>query len=49
VARMPNSPPAAPPTPEGWCVVHGVQMTRQSNQRGTWYSHKTTEGWCKGK
>ena len=36
--------------PEGWCAVHGVQMPKQSNARGSWFSHKTAEGsWCKGK
>lgn len=45
------TPPAAPAaTQDGWCAVHGVQMSKQSNQRGSWYSHKTTEGsWCKGR
>jgi hypothetical protein len=30
-------------------AVHNVQMLKQSNQRGSWFSHKTLEGWCKGK
>jgi hypothetical protein len=46
----PAPTPAAPTeTPEGWCAVHHVQMLKQSNQRGSWFSHKTLEGWCKGK
>ena len=52
----PQAQPAAPaqPTPaatqEGWCAVHSMQMGRQSNARGSWFSHKTAEGsWCKGK
>ena len=41
---------AGPPTPEGWCLVHQVPMRRQSNQRGSWWSHTKHEGgWCKGK
>jgi hypothetical protein len=41
---------AAEPTPEGWCVIHGLQMTHQHNARGAWYSHKLPDGpWCKGK
>jgi hypothetical protein len=44
------SAPAAQPTPEGWCIVHGVQMMKQTNQRGSWWSHKAADGaWCKGK
>jgi hypothetical protein len=37
------------PLPEGWCSIHQVQMTHQKNARGSWWSHKTGEGWCKGK
>lgn len=51
-AQPPTAPaaPAAAPTPEGWCIVHGAQMTKQTNQRGSWWSHKTADGaWCKGK
>jgi hypothetical protein len=46
--------PAQPPTqsteqPEGWCSKHSVQM-RQNHKNGrSWWSHKTTDGWCKGK
>jgi hypothetical protein len=46
-ASTPASP--APPTPEGWCLIHNVQMSRQSNERGSWFSHKTADGWCRGK
>lgn len=35
--------------PEGWCPIHQVQMTHQKNAKGSWWSHKTEEGWCKGK
>src|SRR4029453_7326099 len=46
--------PAQPPTqntgqPEGWCSKHSVQM-RQNHKNGRfWWSHRTAEGWCKGK
>ena len=46
--------PAQPPTqgtgqPEGWCSKHDVQM-RQNHKNGrSWWSHKTTDGWCQGK
>jgi hypothetical protein len=54
---VPQAPaPAAPAqptpaaTPDGWCAVHQVAMGKQSNARGSWFSHKTAEGsWCKGK
>lgn len=40
---------SAQPTPEGWCLIHNLQMARQQNERGAWFSHKTPEGWCRGK
>ena len=33
----------------GWCSKHGVQMTQDHNDGRSWWSHKTAEGWCKGK
>ena len=51
--------PAQPPTQStghadrwerpGWCAKHGVQMTQQHKEGRSWWSHKTAEGWCKGK
>jgi hypothetical protein len=46
--------PAQPPTPgtahpEGWCSKHGVQMHHNHKDGRSWWSHKTAEGWCKGK
>ena len=46
--------PAQPPTqgtehPEGWCSKHGVQMHQNHKDGRSWWSHKTTQGWCKGK
>ena len=36
--------------PEGWCRKHGAQMKLNHGKDGsTWYSHKTADGWCKGK
>lgn len=35
--------------PEGWCSIHQVQMRHQKNARGSWWSHKAEDGWCKGK
>src|SRR5262249_24049715 len=42
----PTDPPARP---EGWCSTHGVQMRQNHKDGRTWYSHKTADGWCKGR
>jgi hypothetical protein len=36
---------------EGYCAVHQVQMRWNAGKPGDkgWWSHKTAEGWCKGK
>jgi hypothetical protein len=41
----------APAQPgEGWCGKHSVAMKLNHGKNGsTWYSHKTAEGWCKGR
>lgn len=54
-----DTPPACPPastpaptgqpTPEGWCGKHNVQMRQTTKDGRSWWSHKTAEGWCKGK
>jgi len=42
-------PPSGPP-PEGWCAVHGVEMHETIGKTGArWYSHRTPDGWCKGR
>lgn len=47
---VPTAPAARPAQPaEGWCAKHGLQMTQTSKEGRSWYSHKTAEGWCKGK
>jgi hypothetical protein len=33
----------------GVCPVHGVQMKQNQKEGRTWYSHKTADGWCKGR
>jgi hypothetical protein len=39
---------AADTTPRG--PKHGVPLVLQHGKDGrTWYSHKTADGWCKGK
>ncbi len=34
---------------EGWCSMHGVQMKHKHSEKGSWWYHKTAEGWCHGK
>jgi hypothetical protein len=34
---------------EGWCYKHKVQMKLNHGKRGTWWSHKTADGWCNNK
>ena len=46
--------PAQPPTqnterPAGWCRKHGVQMRQNHKDDRSWWSHRTTDGWCKGR
>jgi hypothetical protein len=45
---QPSTPPAANQG-EGWCGKHGLQMTQTTKNGRTWWSHKTADGWCKGK
>ena len=32
-----------------WCAIHQVAMTLTQKNGRSWYSHKTDQGWCKGK
>ena len=48
--------PLSPPAPsqgqgEGWCLVHDTSMKWNDGKDGRtgWYSHKTADGWCKGR
>jgi hypothetical protein len=43
--------PAAAPVHTGvdWCAIHQVTMKLNDKQGQQWYSHKTADGWCKGK
>jgi hypothetical protein len=50
-----QKPPAAPAsersndTDPSWCTIHRCQMERRSNERGSWYSHRLSNGsYCKG-
>ena len=41
----------APPQSQelGWCARHGLQMTQTTKNGRSWYSHRTDDGWCKGR
>jgi hypothetical protein len=43
--------PATPEPREGWCAIHNVPMRLHPGKNGkpSWWSHRTAEGWCKGK
>ena len=42
-------PTDTPAQREGWCSKHGVQMHQNHKDGRSWWSHKTADGWCKGK
>jgi hypothetical protein len=44
-----QSPTQGTEQPEGWCSKHGVQMRRNHKDGRSWWSHRTADGWCKGK
>ena len=44
-----QAPAQASSTAEGWCRKHGLQMTQTHKDGKTWWSHKTPDGWCKGR
>ena len=44
---LPATPSTAPG--EGWCSRHTVQMKQTTKDGRTWWSHKTDQGWCKGR
>lgn len=47
--RFPAADEAEQEPAEGWCNKHGVQMKLRNGKHGSWWSHKTAQGWCKGK
>jgi hypothetical protein len=44
-----QSPTQSTEQPEGWCSKHGVQMKLNHKDGRSWWSHRTADGWCKGK
>ena len=46
---LPLAPQAASQGPD-WCSTHQVAMKLNHGKDGkTWYSHRTDDGWCKGR
>ena len=43
------SMPVPPSEPGQRCLIHGIDMVKQVNRRGSWWSHRTADGWCKGR
>jgi len=51
-AAWPKTHAPAQPTGDGkdWCAIHQVAMRLNHGKDGrTWYSHRTDEGFCKGR
>jgi len=48
LTRFPAEDEPTQEPPEGWCGKHAVQMKLNHNAKGSWWSHKTAEGWCHG-
>jgi len=49
--RFPLPQAAAQPLSQGkcWCQIHQCVMQENHKEGRTWYSHKTTDGWCTGR
>jgi hypothetical protein len=48
-AAIDEATAAGKPTPESWCALHQVEMQRHTKDGRSWYSHRTDDGWCRGK
>jgi hypothetical protein len=46
---VPEAPRTPTTSPEGFCALHQMPMRQTSKNGRTWWSHKTSEGWCKGR
>jgi hypothetical protein len=47
--RFPQPQAPVQSASQGWCAKHNVQMTQTQKNGRSWWSHKTADGWCKGK
>ena len=41
--------PQEEPVDPSWCPIHKCKMKRREKNGQVWYSHKTKDGWCRGK
>jgi hypothetical protein len=46
---VPQPPAQAVSQGESWCRKHGVQMQDNHKDGRRWWSHRTADGWCKGR
>jgi hypothetical protein len=50
---LPQPAPQAATQPQGqgkdWCSKHQTAMKQTTKDGRTWWSHRTADGWCKGK
>jgi hypothetical protein len=49
--RFPVPQASSSPQERGkdWCPLHNVQMKENHKDGRSWWSHRTAEGWCKGR
>jgi hypothetical protein len=47
-AKVPKGQ-AQPQGEKGWCAIHNVSMKETTKEGRSWYSHRTDQGWCKGR
>ena len=46
---QPAAPPASQGQGQGWCAVHNTAMQANEKDGRRWFSHRTAQGWCKGR
>jgi hypothetical protein len=48
---LPARPATPQPTGQGknWCSIHQTAMKQTTKDGRSWWSHRTAEGWCKGR
>jgi hypothetical protein len=46
--RAPSGEPSRKGQPD-WCQIHGAAMKETTKDGRSWWSHRTDEGWCKGR
>jgi hypothetical protein len=49
-APAPSTKPSPTPGPDkSWCSTHNVPMKQTTKDGRSWFSHRTADGWCKGR